>query len=149
MKSVLFASVLALVATLASIGQAAANDGEIATFKNVTGNIDIARKDATLDAVSGMPLFVSDRIVTGTGSSAGIVFKDGTLLTVGPSTDIQVRDYAFEPKQARYDFFVYLAKGAAVYSSGLIARLAPDAVRVATPTATIGVRGTRFIIEAD
>jgi hypothetical protein len=149
MKRVIFASLLALLAPLGFVGSSIANDTHVATLKNVSGNIDIARQNGTLDAVSGMTVFVSDRIVSSAGASAGIVFKDGTLLTVGPSTDIQVRDYTFEPKQAKYDFFVYLAKGAAVYSSGMIGKLSPESVRVGTPTATIGVRGTRFIIEAD
>lgn len=69
-------------------------------------------------------------------------------MTLGPSADIQVRDYTFEPKREKYDFFVYLAKGAALYSSGMIGRLSPEAVKVATPIATIGVRGTRFIVDA-
>lgn len=149
MKRLMPASLLALVCPLGFAGPAVANDGQVATFKNVSGNIDIARSDARLDAVSGMPLFVSDRIVSGAGSSAGIVFNDGTQLTVGPSTDIEVRDFTFEPMQSRYEFFVYLARGAAIYTSGMIGRFAPEAVKVATPTATIGIRGTRFIIQAD
>ena len=149
MKRLKLASLLAVVGVLMFAGAASANGEHVATFKNVSGDIGIARNGATLNAVSGSTLFVSDRIVSGTGSSAGIVFKDGTQLTLGPSTDIQVRDYAFEPKQAKFEFFVYLARGAAVYSSGMIAKLAPESVKVATPTATIGVRGTRFIIEAD
>lgn len=92
--------------------QAAANGEHVATFKNVSGCIGITLYGTTLNALSGSTLFVPDRIVCGTGSSAGIVFKDSTQLTLGPSTDIQVRDCAFD-------------------------------------TATIGVRGTRFIIEAD
>lgn len=149
MKRLKFASLLAALALSGFVGSASANGEQIATFKNVSGDIGIARDGATLNAVAGSTLFVSDRIVSGTGSSAGIVFKDGTQLTLGPSTDIQVRDYTFEPKQAKFGFFVYLARGAAVYSSGMIAKLAPESVKVATPTATIGVRGTRFIIEAD
>lgn len=149
MKRFVFATLMAALGLLGFAGSASANGDQVATFKNVSGTIGIARQNTTLSADPGMALFVSDRIISGTESSAGIVFKDGTQLTVGPSTDIQVRDYAFEPKQGKYEFFVYLARGAAVYSSGMIARLAPEVVKVATPTATIGVRGTRFIIEAD
>jgi hypothetical protein len=149
MKRLIFASLLTLMGPLVFVGTASASGEHVATFKNVSGDIGIARNGATLNAASGSTLFVSDRIVSGTGASAGIVFKDGTQLTLGPSSDIQVRDYAFEPKEAKFEFFVYLARGVAVYSSGMIAKLSPESVKVATPTATIGVRGTRFIIEAD
>ena len=148
MKRLIFASLLTLVGPLGFVGSAHANGEQVATFKNVSGEIGITRNGTTLDAVSGSTLFVSDRIVSGTGSSAGIVFKDGTQLTLGPSTDIQVRDYTFEPKREKYDFFVSLARGAAIYSSGMIGKLSPEAVKVATPIATIGVRGTRFIVDA-
>ena len=139
---------LALAGLFGFIGSVGANDGHVATLKGVSGDVSVARKDATLEAGSGTKLFVSDRIVSGTDSSAGIVFKDGTVLTVGPSADVQVRDYTFEPKREKYDFFVYLARGAAIYTSGLIGKLSPEAVKVATPIATIGVRGTRFIVDA-
>ena len=38
-----------------------------------------------------------------------------------------------------------MARGVAAYVSGKIAQLAPDAVRLETPVAIVGVRGTRFV----
>lgn len=149
MKRLLLGWMLVVGGAGGIVWAAHAKDDHVAMLENVLGNIDIARKDATLGALSGTTLFVSDRVISGTGASANIVFKDGTQLTVGPSTDIQVREFAFEPIQEKYGFFVYLARGAAIYLSGMIARMAPDEVKVGTPTATVGVRGTRFIIEAD
>lgn len=128
---------------------AVADDSHVALFKNVGGSVKIVRKDAVVDAVPGSTLFATDRVVSDRAGSAGIVFKDGTLLTLGPSTEIQIRDYVFEPKEARYDFSLYLAKGSAIYSSGKIGKLSPESVKVSTPTATVGVRGTRFIINAE
>lgn len=124
-------------------------ENHVAIFKNVSGAMKVVREGATLAAAPGMPLFMADKVVSEPGSSAGMVFKDGTLLTVGPSTEIQIRDYAFEPKNSKYEFSVYLAKGTAIYSSGKIGKLSPESVKVNTPTATVGVRGTRFIINAD
>ncbi|MET1024384.1 MAG: FecR domain-containing protein, partial [Pseudoxanthomonas sp.] len=63
--------------------------------------------------------------------------------------DILVRDYVFEPKEAKFSFSLYLDKGSAIYESGKIGRLAPESVKIDTPTATVGVRGTRFLIEAN
>lgn len=146
MKRVLFA---AAFAASCFIAPARADDDHVALFKNVTGSMKIARNGEMLDAVPGTNLFMSDKVVSGVGGSAGIVFKDGTLLTVGPATEMQIRDYVFEPKIAKYQFSVYLARGTAIYSSGKIGKLAPESVRLDTPTATVGVRGTRFIITAE
>lgn len=124
-------------------------DAHVAIFKNVSGGMKISRDGATVDAASGMPLFMADKVISNAEGSAGIVFKDGTLVTVGPSTEIQIRDYAFEPKNSKYEFSLYLAKGTAIYSSGKIGKLSPESVKVNTPTATVGVRGTRFIVTAE
>ncbi len=142
-------ALLTLAAACCVVQPAVADDDHIALFKNVTGSIKVARKDAVLDAVPGMNLFVTDRIVSAGDGSGGIVFKDGTLLTVGHSTEVQLKDYVFEPKEAKYAFAMYLAKGTAIYSSGRIGKLAPELVKVDTPTATVGVRGTRFIVTAE
>ena len=82
------------------------------------------------------------------GATAALVFRDGTMLTLGGGADIQVRDYVFRPKANKYAFDVYMRKGTAIYQTGKIGKLAPEAVKVETPKATVGVRGTRFLVEA-
>ena len=130
-------------------GNVSADVEHIAIVKNIEGTIDIVRGSATNRAASGDKLFVSDQLKSAAGSTAGVVFKDGTLLTVGPSSDIKLRDYAYEPQNDKYAFSLYLDKGSAVYSSGQIGKLAPQVVKVDSPTASVGVRGTRFIIRAE
>ena len=127
---------------------AVAAPGHVALFKNVAGPVQVIRADQTLDASSQTTLQIDDRVVAGSSATAAIVFRDGTLLTLGGGADIQVRDYVFEPKTSQYAFSLYMAKGSAIYESGKISKVAPDAVRIETPTATVGVRGTRFLIEA-
>ena len=138
-----------LAATWGLASAAAAQEDHVAIFKNVAGGVKVVRSNADLNAAPGMGLFKSDRVVSDAGASAGLVFRDGTTLTVGSSTDVAIRDYAFEPKDSRYAFAVYMAKGTAIYSSGKIGKLAPAAVMVETPKAAVGVRGTRFIIQAE
>ncbi len=137
------------VATVACVRAAEPPADAVGLVKNVSGVVMVVRAGGTVPATAGASLFVADRIEAASGASAGIVFKDGTLLTVGPATRLQLRDYVFEPKDARYAFDVYLDKGSAIYASGRIGKLAPASVRLESPTATVGVRGTRFIIQAD
>ena len=141
---------LAMLAGLcAAAAPAQAGDEHVALFKNVAGHVRVLRQDGSLDAQPGMQLFIADRLVSDAGASAGIVFRDGTLLTLGAASDVKVRDYVFDPRQAKYAFSVYLAKGSAIYSSGKIGKLSPESVKVDTPTSTVGVRGTRFVVEAN
>lgn len=127
----------------------AATESHVGLVKGVSGTVSIVQASATRTAEAGTQLQVADRIVTAPGATASIVFRDGTMLTLGGSADVRVRDYVFEPKANRYAFSMYMDKGSAIYESGKIGRLAPESVKVETPQATVGVRGTRFLIEAD
>ncbi|KTT26090.1 hypothetical protein SB14R_04675 [Pseudomonas oryzihabitans] len=125
-----------------------ADDAHVALIKSVAGSVKILRQAAILDAKVGMTLQVADRLQAGPESTAAIVFLDGTLLTLGSGADAQLRDYLFEPKNSHYGFSVYLNKGSAIYASGKIGKVSPESVKIETPSATIGVRGTRFLVQA-
>lgn len=143
----LFLLAFALLAGLAM--PVLASEDHAALVKSVTGDVKVTREHNTFEATVGTTLRVSDRVVTAPGASAGIVFRDGTLLSLGSGADILVRDYVFEPKNGKFSFSLYLAKGSAIYESGKIGKLSPQSVKVETPTATVGVRGTRFLIQAN
>ena len=139
----------ASVAICCAAGPAAGQDEQVAILKKVSGTLTVVRNGENVSATKGMPLRKSDKLVSDAGASGGIVFADGTMFTIGPSSAIEIRNYVFEPRNSRYAFSMYLAKGTAIYSSGKIGRLAPQSVEVNTPRATVGVRGTRFIVKAD
>jgi len=133
---------------LASPRVTVAQEAHVALIKSVSGSVKVLRQSTTLEAQAGTTLLVADRLQAGPKSTAAIVFLDGTLLTLGSGADVQLRDYLFEPKSSRYGFSLYLSKGTAIYSSGKIGKISPDSVRIETPSATIGVRGTRFLVQA-
>lgn len=126
-----------------------AGDSHIAIVKSVTGTVNITRHAQTITAIPGMQLMIADRITSDKQSSAGIIFIDGTRITVGASSEIDIRHYLFDPRASQYDFSVYLRKGESIYSSGKLGKLAPEKVKFKTPRATVGIRGTRFIVKVD
>ncbi|MCG8615591.1 MAG: FecR family protein [Desulfobacterales bacterium] len=132
-----------------------------AMVKSVSGKVTIQRQIAnqnqyknqsafqTFPAQVGMLLQSGDVIVTAYKGYAGIMFTDGTVITLGPKTSFGISNYIFSPETAAYDFLFYLERGEAVYHSGKIGKLSPESVKVSTPKATVGIRGTRFIIKVD
>ena len=140
---------LVFIAIFGFANIAIAQDDHVALFKNVSGTVKIIRDKSDLVAVTGTQLMKLDIVASGPDSAAGIVFKDGTLLTLGSSTEIQINRYLFQPEEAKYDFSLYLKKGTAIYSSGKLGKISPESVSVNTPRATVGVRGTRFIVKVD
>lgn len=124
----------------------AAAEHSVGFFKTVTGEVAVVRAEVEIGVTPGMRFQAGDTIVTGMVSSTGIVFDDGTVLTLGAGTELEVTSYMFQPDDQEYDFSLFMKRGEMIYNSGKLKKLAPEKVNLKTPRATVGVRGTRFIL---
>ena len=133
---------------LPSVTWSAPSD-HVAYLKNITGEVSILRNDSTIKAQVGSQLKRSDVIKTHSKSSVGIIFIDNTRLSLGENTEITINEYKFVPVNQEYAFSLLMKKGKALYSSGKLTKLAPEKINFQTPRATIGVRGTKFLVQVD
>jgi hypothetical protein len=130
-------------------GYSVAQDEHAGVIKTMFGEVDIRRGQMLVTARPGIPVIDKDVVVTSYNAFAGIMFTDGTVITIGPGTEFRIDTYIFEPQDDAYYFSFYLEKGSAIYNSGKIGKLSPQSVKLATPKATVGIRGTRFIIDVN
>ena len=65
-----------------------------------------------------------------------------------PQTTMEISRFVYAQSDSQFAFVLKVVQGVVAYVSGRIAKLSPDAVRLETPSAIIGVRGTRLVIEA-
>ena len=136
---------LLLIALLSIQGANAEPIGFVKTLQG--GNAVIrALDDSERPAAIGGELNVGDTIRTDRRASLGLTLKDDTIMSVGPDTELTLEEYLFEPARGDLKLGSRLGRGTLQYVSGSIARLQPDAVSVKTPTGTIGVRGTQFVV---
>lgn len=93
----------------------------------------------------GAAVYERDQIQTGIKSFAVIAFNDDTRVTVSPQSAFRIEEHEFKPDQPdeSNSFFSFLQGGLRLVT-GAIGKLNRKAFRVATPTATIGIRGTGF-----
>ena len=124
----------------------AADVGEI---KVVPGAAHLERGNARLPVKVGMPVQESDKVVTGTDGTVGITFADNSLLSVGPSSVLAIDRYVFDSTTHAGQFDSTLSRGTLAVISGKMVKQSPDAMRVRTPSAIMGVRGTEFIVRVD
>ena len=82
-------------------------------------------------------------------AEASLVLRDGTALVLGPDSRLDLKQFHFDSTTQDGGLLVSLLRGSLRMVSGLIGKTNPDAVRVDTQTATIGIRGTDFIVTAD
>ncbi|HZZ10782.1 MAG TPA: FecR domain-containing protein [Paraburkholderia sp.] len=115
--------------------------------KTLKGTVQIERAGASSGAAIGTQVFGSDRIVTGPESSVGITLADTTQLSAGANTILELNKFAFNTTTHDGVLDASVKRGSLAVISGKLAKANPDAVRFSTPTTTLGVRGTAFIIE--
>jgi len=136
--------------TPAATATAAAPERQAGFVKSVRGDVKLLSAAATArNAVPGDALASVDRIVTGPDSSAAVVLRDDTTLVVGPSSRLDLKQFHFDATTHEGGLLVSLLRGSMRMITGLIGKTNPDAVRVETQTATIGIRGTDFIVQTD
>ena len=134
----------------ATAAPAAKADPQAGFVKFVRGNVQLLNgAGATRAASPGDALGAVDRIVTGPDSSASVVLRDDTTLVVGPSSRLDLKEFHFDGTTHEGGMLVSLLRGSMRMITGLIGKTHPDAVRVETQTAVIGIRGTDFIVQVD
>ena len=136
-------------AIIACANFAFASDTVIGSVKTATGKSTIVRDGAAISANVGARLFQNDVLETGDDGALGIIFRDNTILSLGPNSKITINEFVFIPAEEKFSFVTKMLKGTASYISGLIVKLSPDSARFETPTAMIGIRGTRFLVQVE
>jgi hypothetical protein len=92
----------------------------------------------------GLALKEGDRLTTSEGASAIIKLQDGTRMTLRPNSELVLQHYQFQENAPDNSFLMQLVRGGFRAVTGLISKGSPNAARVQTNTATIGIRGTDF-----
>ena len=141
-------STVLLILVLA-LAPAAAQDTRIGTIKTVRGTARVVSGSDSVPAAIGTAVHQNDAIETGEDGALGLTFIDNTTLSLGPRSRITLSKVVFNPDKGDLAFAAQLAKGTFMFVSGSIAKLAPQAFQISTPSSTIGIRGTRFLVKVD
>lgn len=138
--------VVMLLAATSAVAQQPAAAGRI---KVATGSVSILRGTSTIAAHPGDAVFASDTLRTGADGSLGITLKDDTRVSLGPSSEVRVERFVYAPESGALGMVLNFVRGVAAYVSGHMAKLAPDSIRLETPAAIVGVRGTTLAIRVE
>ncbi len=120
--------------------------GSIRTLK---GKATIIREKKAVETKIGSKVFQKYSLKTGPDGSIAVVFKDDTLLSIGPNSEVVINEFLFSPAEGKLSIITRLIKGTSAYLSGIIAKLSPASVRYETPVADIGIRGTKFAVAVE
>ncbi|ARU05012.1 hypothetical protein CCO03_10230 [Comamonas serinivorans] len=118
-------------------------------FKAVEGEVFVVHGNSRTQPVVGQAIAESDRIETGSKSGAALTLSDGTVITVGANSSVSLTALRYEPVNQTGNLAVQIVQGTLRMITGALGKSQPDNVKVTTPTAVIGVRGTDFIVDVE
>lgn len=108
----------------------------------------LSASDDRRDLSVGANIFEKDKVFTKQRSALTILFNDKTRFELGAEANLVASEYAY--KQTEEDSVALnVLKGAFRFVTGLVAKKRPESMKVGTAVATIGIRGTQVIGEAD
>ena len=137
---------LMLAATTPVIAQQPSPAGHV---KTVSGSAFILRDNALIPARPGDAVFASDGLRTNGNATIGVTLKDDTRISLGPASEARLERYVFSPGEGGLGMVLSFVRGVGAYVSGRMAKLAPDSIRLETPTAIVGVRGTTVAVRVE
>lgn len=143
-----WAAVFTLVVAASSPAQAqqASAAGRI---KVVSGAAFIVRESKLVPAKVGQDVYTADALRTGGDGRIGVTLKDDTRISLGPTSEVRLDRFNYATADGGLGLVLTFVRGVAAYVSGRIAKLSPDSIRLETPAAIVGVRGTSLAIRVD
>lgn len=113
------------------------------------GSNAIERKGSTpININNGTKVESMDTVKTGSGSTT-IQFVDETRVDVTSNSKLIIDEFVYDPKSGKGKISIEAGMGTMRYASGQIAKNSRQEVKISTPTAVIGVRGTDFSMTVD
>lgn len=141
-KSIIYACILALL-TLTSATSAAAIAGKVIMASGTVTATNALGTERTLQRRSVID--VQDTLTTGENSRVQIRFVDNALLTLQPNSQLHIEEYQLaQDNAADGKVLMNLVEGGFRSLTGTIGKGTPEAYKVNTPAASIGIRGTLF-----
>jgi hypothetical protein len=118
-------------------------------IKVISGSAYILRANSLIPAETGQVVFEADALKTGADGRIGVTLRDDTRVSLGPNSEVKLSRFAYANADGGLALVLKIVRGVTAYVSGRIAKLAPDAVRLETPAAIVGVRGTTLVVRAE
>ena len=140
-------TIIIILICLLAVPVSWADEEHIGSIKTLEGTVEIIRQGISVDPAAGTRLFDRDTVKTGHNGSVGIILRDDTILSLGPDSMLDMKEFRFDPHRKDYSLVVRMLRGTFIFISGVIAKLSPDSIKIETPDGTVAIRGTRLAVQ--
>lgn len=127
---------------------AAINAYAAATIQSLTGDVSAGASGQTVStATARQRLEAGATVHTGSSGQAMLRFDDGQLVAISPNSSFKIEQFRYDTaKPEQNNVALSLFRGALRLVTGLIGQRDHSKFALKTPTATIGIRGTDFMV---
>jgi hypothetical protein len=122
------------------------NNTPIGLVKTADGDAAVVRDGRRKAVQPGFQLARGDILSTGATGAMGVILHDDAMLSLGASTETAIEQFVFDSDRQNPGMVLRVTRGIIAYLSGMISKRSPGSVRIETPVATLGVRGTYLAV---
>jgi hypothetical protein len=122
------------------IGKVVAVEGTATIEHTAVVVVQAATPRGPINAKVGDVVYIGDLIQTGANGKINLVFADGTALNVLSNARMELNEFVYNPATTVGQSTFNLVKGTFTFVGGKMANT--GRMRVNTPAATMGIRGT-------
>jgi hypothetical protein len=145
MKKLIVLTGLAVALIMAASPVMAASTGQ---FTEIQGQVTVTGAGGQRTRASlGTVVRQGDKVVTSRGAKATVLFRDGSVIRLGPSSTVTIEQLSYDEDRSIAQSAYNLAAGTMMSIVGSLFGSDESDYKVTTPTATSGVRGTMFIMK--
>jgi FecR protein len=123
----------------------AAGDEPIGNVATLTGIATVIRKKDSIALKLKDDIFQNDVLQTSANSTLGVTFNDATTFNLTANARITVDNYVYEDGGKQNAALFDVAKGTVAFVAAAVAKTGD--MKISTPTATLGIRGTSGLVE--
>ena len=132
------------------IAQAVPGGEPIGQVETLAGTVVAVRADGSrVELEVGDSIFQGDTLESGNDGAIGVVLADQTTFSMAENGQMVMDEMVYDPGSGDGSIAVSVLQGVFTFVSGEIAKTDPDAMTLATPVATIGIRGTQVALSYD
>ncbi len=117
----------------------------VGNVASLSGSASVTRNNATTPLEPRDDIFAGDVVETGAKSALGITFNDATTFNLTANARITIDHYLYEEGGQQNGALFDVAKGTLAFVAASVAKTGD--MRISTPTATLGIRGTTGLVE--
>jgi FecR protein len=126
---------------------APAADNQIGQVATLQGTATVTRASAAAPAALKVndTIFKNDALQTGANSTLGVTFDDETTFSLSANTRIVVDEFVYQEGGSGNAALFTVTTGTAAFVASLVAQTGD--MKIATPTAALGIRGTTGVVD--